>query len=104
MQTKNPIKESAQVLKTYIEKLSAVRVVSEILLTGTGNDRILWVVIDGTADDDDGTSMVVKADIEATRETQGKDMPDLRLIHRADYQEPDMSGVIPSTAKTVWRR
>ncbi len=104
MQTARIASASRVVLKKFIDKLSAVAVVREILVSGKGSGVTLWVIIDAQPHDESPRLLVAEADGEATRETIGQDHPEVWVLNPAEYPGADISQFVPAGAKRLWQR
>ncbi|MBI4334131.1 MAG: hypothetical protein HY673_22950 [Chloroflexi bacterium] len=103
MHTREVATPSQQVVEKYVEKLCRVEVVSEILAADECVNA-LWIVIKAPPHDERSRFPVFQAEDEAMDETPGAPHPRLWVLNPAEYPGKNLSAVIPSFARRVWRR
>ena len=94
-----------KVCREYVEKISKIEAVREILLVEAEKINMVWTIIKAAPFEDSLRKPIYTAQLEILRSLE-QDIPiDFYILNESEFSsEKNLSDIIPSNARSIWQR
>lgn len=94
-----------QLCQHYVNRVSAIDIVREVLLVETDEITTVWTIIDAPPFEDSVREPVYQAQLQILRELEGDTVLDFYVLNVSELPKKEkLERIVPPDARLLWRR